>query len=113
MLRHYGESDIAHGASASFDYLLHITRLGIPESECPGESAGLSVNTPTSDSVIVAIRGNHRNYMFLVAVDRRNVRLLRTNLRSDDATGKLRRDGVLPVIWSGSGRSRRHLRLLN
>jgi hypothetical protein len=30
MLRHhYGESDVAHGASASFDYLLHHTGLGI------------------------------------------------------------------------------------
>jgi hypothetical protein len=44
MLRRYGESDVAHSASASFDYLLHITCLGISEFECPDASVGLSFN---------------------------------------------------------------------
>jgi hypothetical protein len=110
MLRHYGESDVAHGASASFDYLLHITCLGISDLNAPTQALVFLSMRVTPDSVIVAIRWNHRNYMFLVAVDRRNGRLPRTDLRSCDDTGELRRNGVSPVIWSGSGRSWCHLR---
>lgn len=43
MLRHYyGESDIAHGACASLDYLRPNPSLGIYESAFPDASAGLS-----------------------------------------------------------------------
>jgi hypothetical protein len=41
MLRHYyGKSEVAHGASASFDYLLHSTGLGIYGSTYPDASVG-------------------------------------------------------------------------
>src|ERR1700722_6329009 len=96
MLRHYGESDVAHGASASLDYLLHITCRGIPNLNAPTKALVFLSIRASSDSVIVAISRNHRNYMFLVAVDRRNVSLLRADLRSYNAAGELRRDGVLP-----------------
>ena len=97
MLRqHCRESEVAHVASASFDYpsTTHVAASTNPNALTQA-LVFLSIRA-SSDSVIVAISRNHRNYMFLVAVDRRNVSLLRADLRSYNAAGELRRDGVLP-----------------